>query len=167
MNTKIIVSLLIGIIAIGGIANVAASDADTPWSGTVKWDIPSDTSFTIHFSGVTSSIDFNATGQNDTMIEPVGQDDGASEPVVMINNTGNQDLTFNFSIPAGAPSWVTMLNMSNSNTYLGSSEVNTTGVDIETSVGQGTSTQLYLWSNVTLAPSGVTEKTAYINSSIS
>ena len=101
------------------------------------------------------------------MIEPVGQDDGASEPVVMINNTGNQDLTFNFSIPTGAPSWVTMLNMSNSNTHLGSSEVNTTGVDIETSVGQGTSTQLYLWSNVTLAPSGVTEKTAYINTSIS
>ena len=167
MNAKLIVGLLIATIAIGGISNVVAYDADTAWSGTVKWTIPSDTSFTVHFSGVTASIDFNATGQNDTMIEPVGQDDGASEPVIMINNTGNQDLTFNFSIPTGAPSWVTMLNMSNSNTHLGSSEVNTTGVDIETSVGQGTSTQLYLWSNVTLGPQGVTEKTAYINTSIS
>ena len=166
MNTKIIVAMLIGIIAIGGISNVAATDADTPWSGTVKWTIPSDTSFSVHFSGVVSSIDFNATGQNDTMIEPVGQNDTASEPVIMINNTGNQNLDFNFSIPSGIPSWVTMLNMSNSNTHYGSSEVNTTGIDIETSVAQGTSTQLYLWSNVTEAPQGVTEKTAYINSSI-
>ena len=167
MNTKIVVAMLIGIIAIGGIGNVAAVyDADTPWSGTVKWDVPSDTSFTVHFSGVTASIDFNMSGQNGTMQEPVGQDDGASEPVVMINNTGNQNLDFNFSIPEGIPSWVTMLNMSNSNTFLGSSEVNTSGVDIETSVAQGTSTQLYLWTNVTEAPQGVTSKTAYINSSV-
>ena len=166
MNTKILVSLLIGVIVLGAIGNVAAYTASSPWSGTIKWDIPSDTSFTVHFSGVTASIDFNASGLNATMIEPVGQDDGNSEPVIMINNTGNQNLNFNFSIPEGIPSWVTMLNMSNSNTHLGSSEVNKTGVDIETSVAQGTSTQLYLWSNVTSAPEGVTEKTAYINSSI-
>lgn len=167
MKTKVLVGLLIGMIAMGAIGNVVAYDADTPWSGTVKWTIPGDTSFSVHFSGVVASIDFNATGQNDTMMEPVGQDDGGSEPVVMINNTGNVDLTFNFSIPEGRPSWVTMLNMSNSNTHLGSSEVNKTGVNIETSVAQSTSTQLYLWSNITEAPQGVTEKTAYINSSIS
>lgn len=166
MNTKIVVALLIGVIAIGGIPNVVAYDADTPWSGTVKWTIPSDTSFTVHFSGVVASIDFNMTGQNATMQEPVGQDDGANEPVLMINNTGNQNLNFNFSIPSGIPNWVTMLNMSNSQTHASSSAVNKTGVDIETSVAQGSSTQLFLWTNVTEAPQGTTEKTAYINSSV-
>ena len=166
MNTKILAALLVGIIAIGGISNVVAYDADTPWSGTVKWTIPSDTSFTVTLAGGAATIDFNATGQNDTMIEPVGQDDGASTPIAVILNTGNQNLDFNFSIPVGRPSWVTMLNMSSSNTHLGSSAINKTGVNIATSVAADASANMYLWSNVTEGPQGVTEKTAYINSTI-
>ena len=167
MNKKIVVAMLIGMITLGAISNVAAYDVSTPWSGTVKWTIPSDTTFTVTFSGAVLSIDFNASAQNETMIEPFGQDDGASTPVVVIDNSGNLDMDFNFSIPSGIPNWVTMLNMSNSNTHAGSSAVNKTGVNIETSVAAESSTQLYLWSNITEAPSGVTEKTAYINCSIS
>ena len=58
-----------------------------------------------------------------------------------------------------------MLNMSNSNTYLSSHAINKTSVNIETSVSAGNNANMYLWSNVTLAPQGIVEKTIYINSS--
>ena len=135
------------------------------WTGTIKWDIPSDTSFTVSLAGGADTIDFNASGQNDTMIEPIGQNSEESTPIAVILNTGNQNLNFSVIIPQGRPNWVTMLNMSNSNTYLSSHAINKTSVNIETSVSAGNNANMYLWSNVTLAPQGIVEKTIYINSS--
>lgn len=166
MKTKILVSLLIAIIAVGGIGNVSAIyDADAPWSGTVKWTIPSDTSFTVSLAGGTGTIDFNATSTTQVRIEPVNQDNSSNIPIINITNTGNQALNFNMSVPEGCPSWA-VLRIGNTSTFGSSTVVNKTGHIVGTAVTAGSNQSVYMWTNVTSATSGVTSKTAYINSSV-
>ena len=165
MNTKLIVSLLIGIIAIGGVGNiVSASDADTPWSGTVKWTIPSDTSFTVTLAGGADTIDFNASGTTDVRVEPAGQDNSTSTAIIVITNTGNQALNFNMSVPEGCPSWA-VLRIGNTTTFGDSTVVNKTGHIVGTAIAAAGTQDVYMWTNVTSAPIGMVSKTAYINSS--
>lgn len=166
MNTKILVAFLIGVIVIGGISNAAAAhDADTPWSGTVKWTIPSDTSFTVSLAAGATTIDFNTTSTTQVRIEPAGQDNSSAIPIINITNTGNQALDFNMSVPEGCPSWA-VLRIGNSTAFGSSTVVNKTGHIVGTAVAAGTNQSVYMWTNVTSATSGVTSKTAYINSSV-
>ena len=159
--TRITVWMVIAIVI--GLGLASAYDADNPWTGTVQWTIPSDTSFTVTFAGSQTQVNFNAAGQNDTLIEPDGQDASSNTPIITIENTGNLNLNFTCNLTSAKPSWAT-IKVSNQSDHTTATEFDTTAVVINASVPPGGSTPMYLWSNVTEAPSGTTTRTLQINS---
>ena len=157
---------LIAVIVMGGLSNVIAYDADNPWTGTVKWSIPSDTSFTVTFAGSQTQINFTASAKTENLIEPDGQDASANTPIITIENTGNTNLDFKCKLTSSKPSWAT-IKVSNQSDHTTATEFDTTLVLINGSVPMGSSTPMYLWSNITNAPAGDTTRTIEIDSQIS
>jgi len=165
MKTKTIVCMLLVVISLGVLFGTAAAyDADTPWTGTVKWTIPSDTTFTVTLAGSEGGINFTHTAQTETLLEPSSQVAASSTPIINISNTGNVAQNFNISVPEGVPSWA-VFRVGNTSANASSTIVNKTGHIVGTSVAAGTFQDVYCWSNVTSAPGGTFSKTAYINSS--
>jgi len=160
---KGVIAVLFVIAIVAGVGLASAYDADNPWTGTVQWTIPSDTSFTVTFAGSQTQVNFNAAGQDDTLIEPDGQDASSNTPIITIENTGNLNLEFTCNLTSSKPSWAT-IKVSDEPDHTTATEFDTTAVVISSSVAPGESTPMYLWSNVTDAPSGTTTRTLQINS---
>lgn len=162
MRTKIKAGLVILAIAMSvGIAG--AYDSGDPWTGTVRWTIPEDTSFTITFAGSETQVDLEAAGETEDLIEPNSQDASAETPIITVENTGNLDLNFTCNLTSAKPSWATIIE-SDTNLSTEGTEFDTTAVLINASVPMDDSTPMYLWSNVTNAPAGDTTRDLQINS---
>mgnify|MGYP000394958716 CR=1 FL=1 len=168
MNKKI--NGLIGIGIVLGMAMSLAStaiayDADNPWTGTVLWSIPSDTSFTVTFAGTETQVNFTASSATENLIEPSGQDASGNTPIITIENTGNTNLNFSCNLTSAKPSWAT-IKVSNQSDHTTATEFDTTLVLINESVPAGSSTPMYLWTNITNAPAGDTTRTLQIESEV-
>jgi len=158
--SAVVISVMV---VVSGIASTAiAYDANNPWTGTVKWSIPSDTSFTVTFAGSQTQINFTASGKNDTLIEPDGQDAVAETPIITIENTGNTNLNFKCNLTSAKPSWVTHLKVCSTPFVIDATDFNTTLVLINSSIAPGESTPMYLWSYIENAPAGTTTRTLMI-----
>ena len=154
------------IVVVSGLASTTvAYDSNNPWTGTVKWSIPADTSFTVTFAGSQTQINFTASGKTDTLIEPDGQNAAAETPIITIENTGNTDLDFRCKLTSSKPSWAT-IKVSSQNDHTTATEFDTTYTLIYASALPGSSTPMYLWSNVTNAPAGDTTRELEIGSEI-
>ena len=159
--SAIVISVMV---VVSGIASTAiAYDANNPWTGTVKWSIPADTSFTVTFAGSQTQINFTASGKTDTLIEPDGQNAAAETPIITIVNTGNTDLDFKCNLTSAKPSWAT-IKVHHQSDHTTATEFDTTPVLIREDVIPGVTVKLYLWSNVTNAPAGDTTRELMITS---
>jgi len=160
---KISAIVVVAMIVISGIASTAmAYDTNNPWTGTVVWSIPADTSFTVTFAGSQTQINFTASGKNDTLIEPDGQNASSSTPIITIENTGNTKLLFYCNLTSSKPSWAT-IKVSNLSDHTTATEFDTTEVAIVSDfISPGQSTPMYLWSNITNADVGDTTRTLRI-----
>ena len=159
--SAIVISVMV---VVSGIASTAiAYDANNPWTGTVKWSIPADTSFTVTFAGSQTQINFTATSKTQSNIEPDGQNAAANTPIITIENTGNTNLTFFCNLTSAKPSWATIkVNSGPLADY--ATEFNTATVTINESVPAGSSTPMYLWSSINNATAGDTTRTLMIGS---
>lgn len=159
-------SILVLMLTLAGVT--AAYDSDNPYTNTIQWIIPSDTSFTVTFSGSETSIDFddNVTGQTGDMIEPDGQNSAASTPIIVVNNTGNVNQDFAFNLTTAKPTWVTSLKVGNTSSYGSATEVNTEAVTFATAISPAHETDLYVWCNISNAAQGTTSRTFMISSSV-
>lgn len=156
----LIVTVLCGI---GGIAS--AYDAGTPWTGTVRWMVPSDTTFSIAFASAETQVDFDdsLTAQTQSGIQPDSQNNATSTPIIVVTNDGNLALNFTCNLTAAKPSWA-VLKVNNETSYSGATTFDTSAVIVNASVATAQSTDMYLWTDITSAPSGTVSRTLQINS---
>ena len=157
---KKILVMLVGLLMVSG---VFALDAGTPYTLTIQWIIPSDTTFTVDLAGAESTIDFNPATKTETDVEPDSQDYGASTPIVTITNTGNTALNFTHNVsavPAYAVLWAYSNNTDTNVAVSEGASVNQVGGD----VGISEVVQIYMWTNVTDATAGTTSETYQISS---
>jgi len=161
---KISAIVISAIVVISGIASTTiAYDADNPWTGTVLWSIPSDTSFTVTFAGTETQINFTASSKTQNLIEPDGQDAANNTPIITIENIGNTILTFTCELTSSKPSWAT-IKVSNQSDHTTATEFDTAGQAFALNITPGSSTPMYLWTNITNATSGDTTRTLRIDS---
>ena len=152
------------IVVISGIASTAiAYDADNPWTGTVKWSIPADTSFTVTFAGSQTQINFTASSKTQDLIEPDGQDAAAETPIITIENTGNTNLNFSCNLTSAKPSWA-VIKVNSQNDPTTATEFDTTPILVYSDISPGITAPIYLWTDITNAPAGTTTRTLMITS---
>ena len=147
---------------------VSAYDANSPYTVTVNYIVPNDTTFTVTLAGAESSIDFNPGNRNSTNVEPDSQNAGGSTPIATIVNTGNIPQTFGVNITSAQYAWVAVT-LSNSNDYsnpitLSATKQTPTGWS---SISAAASIDAYMKADFTDAPGGTLSKTMEINSSVS
>lgn len=165
---KIVVGLLV-VLALGAIAGVASAlDASTPYTGDIRWVVPSDSSFSVTFAGSEDSVDFDDSLSSCTQsgVQPDSQNNATSTPIITITNTGNVNLNFTCNLTSAKPSWA-VLKVSNTTSYADATDFDTTAVLINATVSSGQSTPMYIWTDVTDASEGTTGKTLQINSEAS
>jgi hypothetical protein len=165
---KIVVGLLV-VLALGAIAGAAsASDASNPWTGMIRWVVPSDTSFDVSFPGGATEVVFddNLTNRTQSGVQPDSQNNATNAPIIEITNSGNANLNFTCNLTSAKPTWA-VLKVSNTTSYADATEFNTTAVLINATVPSGQSTPMYIWTDVTDAPAGTIEGTLQINSEAS
>jgi len=160
---KIIMGALIAAILYAGMAS--AYDANTPWTGLVRWVVPSDTTFSITFAGSEDSVDFddNLTAQTQSGVQPDSQNNATSTPIIVISNDGNQALNFTCNLTATKPDWA-VIKVNNETSYTGATTFDTDAVTVNASVAVGDDTDMYLWTDVTSATQGTTTRSLQINS---
>jgi len=162
---KIVVGLVIAMVISGLCGIVGAYDASTPWTETVRWIVPSDTTFSVVFAGAESQVDFddNLTSNTQSGVQPDSQNNATSTPIITISNDGNQVLAFTCNLTAAKPTWA-VIKVNNETSYTGATSFNTSAVTVNASVAIGQDTDMYLWTDVTSATPGTTERTLQINS---
>lgn len=163
LGSLVVLTALFSVLSI--VPGVMAYDASTPYTVTLQWIIPADTSFTVALCGAESSIDFdtNVVNGTDNGVEPDCQDDGGSTPMLTITNTGNVNLNFTTNLTTGIPGWATLY-VDNDNTIAGSDSFNTTAVLVEGGVASSGTVDVYFWTDYASAPAGTTQRTLQINS---
>jgi len=155
---KISALVVVAMIVISMIASTAiAYDADNPWTGTVVWSIPSDTSFIVTFAGSQTQINFTASSATQSLIEPDGQDAANNTPIISIENTGNTNLTLKINLTSTKPSWATIKGgvLPSHNSAV---EFNDGSSPLTLNVDVGLTAPLYLWTNITNATAGDTTR---------
>lgn len=157
--------LVLTMIGILGMSLISAYDTATPYTVTMKWIVPSDTSFTIALCGSETSIDFdgNLTDNSASRVEPDCQSEGASTPIMTITNAGNQDLDFTCNLTASKPAFA-VLKVNNASTYSSAVAFDTTATIIEGKVAPAGESEVYLWTDLTSATAGTTQRTYQVNS---
>ena len=155
--------LLVSVLMLATVA--VAFNADTPYTVTMNWIIPSDTTFTVALAGSETTIDFNdnVVTKDSKEVEPDSQNASLSTPIAVITNAGNQNLNFSANLTAAKPSFAVLM-LSNASDVGASTVFDTTEVTIENSVIQAGTADLYIWTNLTDATSGTTVRTFQINS---
>jgi len=168
MNKLKAISIFVLFALVASIPGAMAADADTPYTVTMNFIVPSDTTFSVELAGVETTIDFNPATKDSTEVEPDSQDDGGSTPIAVVTNDGNVNLNFSVNLTAERPTWV-QIYASDTNTFASAVEFNTTALnDAGWNTVTPTSTiDIYLWANFTSAVGGTTARTFQINTEAS
>lgn len=156
----VIGAVMMFLLAMAGIAY----DASTPYTVTLQWIVPSDTTFSIALCGAESSIDFdeNLDAATDTEVQPDCQNATDSTPILVITNDGNQNLNFTNNLTTNKPTWA-VLKVSNTSTYANALEFNTSAVRVGDDVVPAGTVDIYLWTDLTDALAGTTQRTYQID----
>lgn len=145
-----------------------AYDAGTPYTVTLNYIVPSDTSFTVTLAGAETTIDFNPATKDSANVEPDSQVAASSIPIATITNTGNLNQDFSVNLTAAQPAWV-VVSVSNYNNYatpitLSAVAQSPTGW---TGIAADALAYAYMKGTFTDAPSGTTAKTLQVSSAAS
>ncbi|MBD3252888.1 hypothetical protein GF386_04100 [Candidatus Pacearchaeota archaeon] len=164
MNKIISIGMLL-VLTMLALSPVMAYDESTPYTVTLKWIVPADTTFTVTLCGAESSIDFddNINSNTETAVQPDCQDNSTSTPILNITNAGNVDLNFTCNLTASKPAWATLY-VNNVTDFSGASTFDTTAVVFADEIKSGNSTEVYLWTDISSAAEGTTTRTYQINS---
>jgi hypothetical protein len=140
---------------------VMAYDSSTPYTVTLNWIVPADTTFTVALAGAETTIDFNPANKSDTAVMPDSQADVT--PIITITNQGNVNANYSAQVTQNKPSWVTLKGY-NTYTYGSAVEItNTTTTTIEDSIAPSGTSEYWLWSDFSNAPSGTEVSTFQIS----
>lgn len=164
MNILKGLSILVLFALMASIPSAMAADADSPYTVTMSFIVPSDTSFSVVLAGAETTIDFNPGTKDSKEVEPDSQDDGGSTPIAVVTNDGNLDLNFSVNLTAERPTWV-QIYVSDTNTFASATEFNATATydaGWNDTAPAGT-IDIYLWGNFTDATGGTTDRTFQIN----
>ncbi len=145
-----------------------AYDSGTPYTVTVNYIVPSDTSFTVTLAGAETTIDFNPATKDSANVEPDSQVAASSIPIATITNTGNLNQNFSVNLTAAQPAWV-VVSVSNYNDYatpitLSAVAQTPTGW---TTIAADAACYAYMKGTFTDAIAGTTSKTLQVNSAAS
>lgn len=159
---RIILALFVVLLA----GSVVSYDADNPYTVTLKWIVPSDTSFAVALCGAETTIDFEDNIPSSTLngAEPDCQNASLNHPMLTVTNNGNLPLNFTNNLTAAKPSWAT-LKVSNSTTYAESVSFDTTPVNIGKNIAAGNNLTIYLWTDLNNATAGTTQRTYEVDGS--
>ena len=142
-----------------------AYDSATPYSITLQWYIPADTTFTVAVCGSRTAISFNNTARTDTYIEPDCQNRTNKVPMLTITNAGNVQINLTNNLTTQKPSWAVVA--SSANTSLTSFRrfdvVNWTKIPNST-MAVGGNVMVFFYTNLTNAATGLTTRTYHIKS---
>lgn len=166
MNTKLWAMGFI-VASILSVMMVSAYDATTPYSVTLKWVVPSSTTFTVTLAGAESSIDFDdgLTSATIALAQPDSQDNATSTPIIVITNTGNVALNLTNELNSTTPTWATLY-VSNTTSPGDGAEFNSTAlVEISNELAPAGTENIYIWTTITSGAVGTTEMKYYINAS--
>jgi len=165
MKNKIL-TLMLGLLLIGGISGVYAYDASTPYTASMKFIVGSDTSFTVQLAGAETTIDFNPVTANSKNVQPDSQNASTTTPIAVITNTGNINLNFTQKVNATMPTFVNV-SYNTAATVDWTKLITSAYSTISTSISPASSSNLYMWANFTDATLGTAERTYQINSTAS
>ncbi len=145
-----------------------AYDANTPYTVTLNYIVPSDTSFTVSLAGAETTVDFNPATKDSTMVEPDSQNAAGLVPMAKITNTGNLNQNFSVNLTTAQVAWA-VVKVSNFSDYatpitLSDTAQNPTGWTV---IATSNEVRGYMHANFTNAPQGTTAKTLQINSQAS
>lgn len=162
---KIKTFVLLSIIAVLLFGVASAYDSSNPYTTTLRWIVPNDTAFSVSLPGGGTMIIFqdNISNASSKMVQPNNQSTGASQPIINISNDGNTALNFSCNLTAAKPTWATII-ASNTSTFADGKEFNVTAVNISVNIAVSNYTDLYLWTNLTNATQGTTDRTFRISS---
>ena len=164
MNKLKAISILVLFALVASIPGAMADDADTPYTVTMNFIIPSDTTFSVDLALSETTIDFNPATKDSTEVEPDSQDDAGTVPIAVVTNDGNVNLNFSINLTAAKPSWVQVY-ASDTNTFASAVAFDTTPLEDAgwNTVIPTSSVNVYLWANFTSAAGGTTQRTFQIN----
>ena len=165
MKNKTKLALVLALIL--ATVSVFALDASTPYTVSLKWIVPTDTTFTVAFSaGGCTSIDFHPATKTVSNQEPWCQNASQSTPVLTATNAGNVALNFTHYMQSANPAWA-VLYASNTSSEADAKTVvaEPNAVVMETGTPIAGTFQLFIWTNVTDATGGTTTRTYQLNSS--
>lgn len=145
-------------------AMASAYDEGTPAQYTLRWIVPSDTTFSITLCGAESQVDFddNLDGATQEAVQPDCQDNSTGAEMMNITNDGNVNMNFTANLTASKPSWATLY-VNNDTSFATATTFDMTAVLIEDDVDPGDGVETYFWTSVSGATQGTTSKTLQIN----
>lgn len=149
MNKKIYVGVVALLMMTAGIAT--AYDENNPIFITLRWIVPSDTTFLVSIRGATETIDFTPASKNENLTEPDNQVAASSLPILNVSNIGNTalDLWHN----ASSPSFATLM-AGTTNDEEASVTLSGSMLQFSDELAIDAHVDVYMWSNVTDAIAG-------------
>lgn len=162
MTKALILLVLLALVA--SIPTATAYDADAPYTVTMNFIIPADTTFTVSLAGSETTIDFNPATKDSTDVEPDSQVASASTPIAEITNAGNVPLNFSINLTAAKPSWV-VVSADDTNSSAAATSFDTTAFADAgwQDVAASATVNVYMWADFTAAVGGTASRTFQIN----
>jgi len=152
---------LLMLISVFAIPMVLGYDASNPYTVTIKWIVPQDTTFTVALAGAETEIIFNATNKSSLEVNARSQTD--SVPIITISNQGNIPANYTAQVTAFLPSWVTLKGKKTYDYGTADTITNTTGTLIDTNVASGNNATYWLWSDFSNGVYGTNQSTFQIS----
>jgi hypothetical protein len=154
----VIASLLLSVMTSGF---VMAYDTSNPYTVTLNWIVPSDTTFTVALAGAETTIDFNPINKSSLEVQADSQADVT--PIVTITNQGNILADYSAEVTGTLPSWVTLKGKNSYDYSTADTLSNSTNITIQANVEGGDTAEYWLWSDFTEAPKGTEESSFQIS----
>ena len=158
---KIMMGALMALVLVG--TAFAVYNENTPYTITLEWIIPSDTTFSVEVAGEADSVDFTPASKNENMTEPDGQNAGTSTAMLVVTNQGNAalDLYHNASSPAYAD-----VRAGVTNDYYASTDLGAAMVQFSNELALAGTVDIYFWSNITDGTSGTSVHNYQMNATV-
>ena len=154
--------LLVALALMLNMAVAIAYDSGTPYTVTMNFIVPSDTTFTVALAGVEVTIDFNPADKDSAQVEPDSQTNVTA--MVTVTNQGNVGMDYNCDLTVTKPTWVTLKGNNAYNygtaTIFDNGNAYTFALNV-TSFG-GTA-DLWLWADFVNASGGTTQRQFRVN----
>jgi hypothetical protein len=148
------------------VGSSAAYDQGSPYTVTMQFIVPSDTTFAASLAGGETTIRFQPATANSVSVQATSQNNATGLPILNITNNGNVNLNVTVNLTSAKPSWV-VLKAFNTGAYASAQTYGTTTAELNltgwNNIAVGTNASVYLWADFTSAAGGTTARTFEAN----